>query len=129
MPREVLNPATVAPPIGDYAQAVRAGSLLFVAGQLALDRSGRLVGAGDFAAQARQALENLAAIVAAAGATLDDVVKLNIYLTDMNDRPTFAAVRREFFRRDFPASTLVEVTKLALPEAKIELEAVVLLPG
>ena len=118
-----------AEPISHYTDAVRVGDLLFVSGVVPVDSRGRLVGAGDVAAQARRVFENMAAVLAAAGATFADVAKVTVFLTDVDDRPTINPVREEFFGETRPASTLVEVSRLAVRGAKIEVEAVACMPG
>jgi 2-iminobutanoate/2-iminopropanoate deaminase len=111
-------------PISHYTDAVRAGDLLFVSGCVPVDSEGKLVGGGDFVAQTRQALENVGRVLEAAGVTFADVAKVTVYLTDVDDRPRINPVRREFFGETRPASTLVEVSRLAIPGAKVEIEAV-----
>jgi 2-iminobutanoate/2-iminopropanoate deaminase len=111
-------------PISHYTDAVRAGDLLFVSGCVPVDSEGKLVGGGDVVAQTRQALENVGRVLEAAGMTFADVAKVTVYLTDIDDRPRINPVRREFFGEIRPASTLVEVSRLAIPGAKVEIEAV-----
>jgi 2-iminobutanoate/2-iminopropanoate deaminase len=115
-------------PISHYTDAVRAGELVFVSGCVPVDREGRLVGGDDVVAQARQTLTNVGAVLAAAGCTFADVAKVTIFLTDVDDRPLINPVRQEFFGDARPASTLVEVSRLAIPGAKIEVEAVAVVP-
>jgi 2-iminobutanoate/2-iminopropanoate deaminase len=110
-------------PISHYTDAVRAGDLLFVSGCVPVDSEGKLVGGGDVVAQTRQALENVGRVLEAAGVTFADVAKVTVYLTDVDDRPRINPVRREFFGETRPASTLVEVRRLAIPGAKVEIEA------
>jgi 2-iminobutanoate/2-iminopropanoate deaminase len=117
-----------AEPISHYTDAVRAGSLLFVSGCIAVDDEGLLVGGDDVAAQTRQVFRNIGSVLAAAGAGFGDVVKVTVYLTDVDDRVAINPVRQEFFGATRPASTLVEVSALAVPGAKVEIEAVALLP-
>ena len=114
-------------PISHYTDAVRAGDLLFVSGCVPVDGDGRLVG-GDVVAQARQVFANVGAILEAGGATFADVVKVTVYLIDINDRMSINPVREEVFGEMRPASTLVEVSALAIPGAKLEVEAVALIP-
>jgi 2-iminobutanoate/2-iminopropanoate deaminase len=114
-------------PISHYTDAVRAGDLLFVSGCVPVDGDGRLVG-GDVVAQARQVFANVGAILEAGGATFADVVKVTVYLIDINDRMSINPVRQEVFGETRPASTLVEVSALAIPGAKLEVEAVALIP-
>jgi 2-iminobutanoate/2-iminopropanoate deaminase len=114
-------------PISHYTDAVRAGTLLFVSGCVPVDADGRLVG-GDVVAQAKQVFANVGAILEAGGATFADVVKVTVYLTDIEDRSRINPVREEVFGDARPASTLVEVSALAIPGAKLEVEAVALIP-
>ena len=111
-------------PFSHYTDAVRAGNLLFVSGCVALDGEGNLVGEGDVVAQARQVFENVGLCLSAAGASFGDVVKVTTFLTDVGDRGRINPVRQEFFGDARPASTLVEVSALVLPEFLIEVEAV-----
>ena len=117
----------LAEPISHYTDAVRAGDLLFVSGFVPVDGDGQLVGGDDVVAQARQVFANLAAVLAAAGATFADVVKVTVYLTDIEDRARINPVRQDIFGDTRPASTLVEVSALATPGAKVEIDAVALL--
>jgi reactive intermediate/imine deaminase len=112
-----------------YTDAVRAGGLLFVSGCIPVDEGGRLVGGQDVVAQARQVFANVGRVLEAAGAGFDDVVKVTVYLTDVDDRPLINPVRREVFGGTRPASTLVEVSRLALPGARLEVDAVASAPG
>jgi reactive intermediate/imine deaminase len=115
-------------PISHYTDAVRAGDLLFVSGCVPVDGDGRLVGGDNVAAQARQVFVNIGSVLAAAGASFADVVKVTVYLTDVGDRTPINPVRQEVFGASRPASTLVEVSRLAVPGAKVEVDAVALLP-
>jgi 2-iminobutanoate/2-iminopropanoate deaminase len=110
------------------ADAVRAGGLLFVAGVLPVDAGGALVGGDDAAAQARHVLAEIGAILEAGGCRLADVAKVNVYLTHLEDGPRLDPVREEAFGGARPAATVVEVTGLAVPGAKVEMDAVAVLP-
>jgi len=129
MKREEYSVAGLSKPISHYTDAVRAGDLVFVSGVVAVDREGQLVGGADVVAQARQVFHNMREVLAAAGCGFEDVVKVTIYLTDVDDRPKINPVRQEVFGAARPASTLVEVSRLAVPGAKIEVEAVALVPS
>jgi len=129
MKREEYRVVGLSEPISHFTDAVRAGDLLFVSGIVAVDADGNLVGGADVVAQARQVFHNMREALAAAGCGFEDVVKVTIYLTDVDDRPKINPVRQEVFGATRPASTLVEVPRLAVPGAKIEVEAVALLPG
>ena len=115
-------------PFSHYTDAVRGGNLLFVSGCVAVDVYGKLVGEGDVVAQARQVFGNIGLCLEAAGASFADVVKVTTFLRDINDRAAINTVRQEVFGHARPASTLVEVSALVLPEFLIEVEAVAVLP-
>ena len=126
--REEIRVPSLAEPISHYTDAVRAGNLLFLSGCVPVDGDGRVVGGDDVVAQARQVFTNLGAVLAASGASFADVVKVTVYLVEIADRPAVNPVRQEFFGATRPASTLVEVSALAVPGAKLEVEAVALVP-
>lgn len=122
----IENPPGVGAPVGAYSHVARidlgSGALLLLSGQIALDDDGELVGAGDMAAQATRVFELIAAILAAHGATLGDVVNIRTYLTDMTLLPEYGQVRRALFPGPPPTSTTVEVSKLFRPGALLEVE-------
>ena len=122
-----VNPPSL-PPSRGYTQVVEippGHRLLFVAGQVALDSTGALVGAGDFRAQARQVFENLRRALEAQDATFADVVKLNFYVLDVSQVPALREVRDQHVNRAAPpASTLVEVRRLFRDDMLLEVEAV-----
>jgi reactive intermediate/imine deaminase len=125
--KRALNPDAVATPLKPYySNAVRseAGPLLWISGQVALDRDGRLVGKGDLRAQAVQVLENIKGILAGSGATMDDIVKVTVYVTDIRAFSDIADIRSRYFPEDGPASVICEVSALAWPDFMIEIEAV-----
>jgi len=111
-----------------YSHAAKAGNLIFVAGQIAQDLEGNLVGRGDIEAQAVQIFENLRAVLKAAGATLDDVVKLTTYTTNVAYRAKIAEVRARYFTSYFPPNTFIVVASLATPDYLLEIEAVAARP-
>lgn len=127
--RQELRVAGQAEPISHYTHAVWAGDLLFLSGVVPVDADGRLVGEHDVVAQAQQVFANIGDVLDAAGATFADVVKVTLYLTDVDDRPRINAVRQEVFGEARPASTLVEVSRLAVPGAKLEVEAIAVRGG
>jgi 2-iminobutanoate/2-iminopropanoate deaminase len=127
--RREIRAAGVAEPLSHYCDAVEANGFLFVSGCPATDEQGDLVGGDDVVAQCAQVLRNLGAILAAAGCTPHDVVKVNVYLTDVDDRPLINPLRQEFFGNSRPASTLVGVKELPVPGMKVEIEAVAVLPS
>jgi enamine deaminase RidA (YjgF/YER057c/UK114 family) len=128
-----LNPKTISKPPG-YTHVVEAtgpGRIVYIAGQLGLDVGGKVVGqAGDFRAQAIQTFENLKAALAEVGATFNDVVKINNYLTDLSHLPIFREVRDAYLDKATPpASTTIQITALARAGALLETEAVAILPA
>lgn len=126
--RQEFRVAGLPAALSHYTDAVRFGNILFVSGLTAHDAEGKLVGGTDAAAQTRQILVNLNRVLDAAGATMADVLKVTVFLTDINYRAAINPVRQEFFGSARPASTLIEVSRLALPDMKVEIEAVVGLP-
>ena len=111
-------------PISHYTDAVVAGKTIYVSGCGASDENGKLVGRDDITAQTRKTLDNMKIALAAAGGTLDDVVKVTVYLADVNDRQKVNEVRKEYFKDNKPASTLIEISKFALDGMLIEIEAI-----
>jgi enamine deaminase RidA (YjgF/YER057c/UK114 family) len=110
-----------------YTQAIKvtgAQSVVFLAGQVAYDKDGSAAHRGDFKAQAREAFRAIKAHVEAAGGRMENIVKINTYVTDVRYRADLAPVREEFFGRKGPASTLVQVCALAHPDWLIEVEAI-----
>jgi 2-iminobutanoate/2-iminopropanoate deaminase len=130
MQKEVFGAPSVYNPVR-YAQGIKTtgGTIVWISGQVSQDQEGKMVHRGDFSGQARQALTNLKAMVEAAGGTINDIIKVNTYLTDLRYREELARVRAEFFPDGkLPASTLVGVTALADPDMLVEIEAVAVLP-
>jgi 2-iminobutanoate/2-iminopropanoate deaminase len=123
MTRREIAVEGLAAPLSHYTDAVVAGDTLYLSGILPVDAAGEIVGE-EVVAQARQVFANMRQVLAAAGAEPGDVVKVTIYLLDVDDRPLINPVRQEFFGSARPASTLVEVSRLAVPGARLEVEAV-----
>lgn len=101
-----------------------AGQMVFVAGQVALDADGAVIGAGDPAAQTEATLENLQRVLNEGGATLGDVVRLTVFLTDMAYLPAVQEVRARYFPVDPPASSTIEISALVVPELMVEIDAI-----
>lgn len=122
-----VNPEELAPPRG-FSHATVAGDTVWVGGQIGSDASGKVVEPGDMVAQYARAIRNVAIALRAAGCEPEDTVKLTYYVTDIqayrDNRKALGAAYRDFFRSDYPASTLVEVRSLVDPQALIEIEAV-----
>ncbi len=117
------------PPISHYCDAVRFGNLLFVSGVAALDEKLNVIGGDDVVAQAEAVFAAMKRILDEAGATFANVLKVTVLLTDVEDRHKINPVRQRYFGNSRPASTLFEVSRLAIPGMKVEIEAVVGLPS
>lgn len=127
--REEIRVEGLVPAISHYTDAVRFGDLLFISGVTALDENTQIVGKGDIVVQARYIFESLKKILDAAGATFADILKVTVLMIDVNDKDKIRPVRAEYFGDALPASTLIGVKALALPDILLEIEAVVGLPG
>jgi reactive intermediate/imine deaminase len=125
------NPPTLSTPTG-YTHVVEVtgpAKTVYISGQIAFDKEGKIVGPGDMAAQAEQVFKNLQAALESAGAKFADVVKMNTYITDMAKAPAVREVRARYFGQTTPASTLVQVAALARPELMLEIEVIAVVPG
>ncbi|MCY3661556.1 MAG: RidA family protein [bacterium] len=126
--RQEIRVEGASEPISHYTDAVRFGDLLFVSGMAPFDGDGNVVGEGDVVAQTRQVLQNIRDALRTVGADMGDVLKVTVFLTDVNDRAAINAVRQEFFGDARPASTLIEVSALVDPKMLVEIEAIAGLP-
>ncbi|MBO9341250.1 MAG: RidA family protein [Roseiflexus sp.] len=122
MERAVVQTPDAPQAIGPYSQAITAGNLVFCSGQIPLTPDGALI-EGDVAAQTRQVLTNLQAVLTAAGSSLDQVVKTTVFLADMGDFAAMNAVYAEFFPANPPARSTVQVARLPR-DARVEIEAI-----
>lgn len=134
MGKEFFSPATLPPPVGySHVAKINKGTMIYLAGQVSSDASGKLVGEGNFEAQAEQVFRNIGIGLQTAGATMADIVKLNVYIVaevDQADVPKLRAIRdRDVNTATPPASTLVFVTRLARPGWLIEIEAIAAIDG
>src|SRR5215471_16642513 len=127
-PREIIQPDGVHR-TPSYVHAIRVENTLYVAGQVARDENGDLVGVGDAAAQARQVYKNVEAILSAAGASWRDVVKVTTYLVDRADAPSVSAIRFEHFGDQRPPHTGVIVAGLGSPDVRVEVDIIAVLPS
>ncbi|MHA1983407.1 MAG: RidA family protein [Candidatus Hodarchaeales archaeon] len=123
---ERINPESIFKPVGNYSQLVKVklpgAQLLYVAGQVALDKELNIVGS-TIKEQADMVFKNIRTILESENGTLDNVVKITIFITDMSKRPDLGEILTKYFPKNPPASTLVEVKSLARPEFLIEIEA------
>lgn len=122
MPKETIQPEGLPTP-PTYSHVVRAGGTIHIAGQVAQDARGNLVGRGDIEAQAVQVFENLKQCLASVGASFDDVVKITVFVTDARFREKVGEVRERYLKPPFPASTFLVVAGLGRPEFLLEIEA------
>ena len=113
--------------IGPYSQAIRSGNLVFLSGQTPLDPATGVLVEGDISVQARRAFDNIKAVCEAAGGSMDDIVRVGLYLTDLSQFTAVNAVMAEYFQTPYPARSTIEVS--ALPrDAEFEVDAVLVLP-
>ena len=124
MAKQKLTPGGMSRPSGPFSSGIKSGRFVFVAGQVAVDGNGKTVGVGDIGAQTRQVLQNIGKVLEAGGASFDDVVKVTVFVTDLDNLQALQAVRPEFFNEPYPASTLVKVAQLINPEWLVEIEAI-----
>lgn len=132
MPKQQINTEKVREPNGHFSQATAIaakGTLVFISGMTARRPDGLIAGPGDVEAQTRQVCENLKAAVEAAGGTLDDICRVDVYIRNMEHFDIIHKVRREYFKAPPPASTMVEVTKFTSPDYLIEINAIAVVEG
>ena len=111
------------------ALGYRVDNIIFLSGQAAINERGEIIGVNDFDAQAEQVFKNLKRVLEAAGSSLNKIIKVTIYLTDMANFQKIVALRERWFTKPYPADTIVEVKSLGLPELMIEIEAIALANG
>jgi len=126
MQKEIIITNSAPIPIGPYSQGVKVGEFVFVSGQLPIDLSTGEIAEGDIEGQTKQSLENMMAILQAAGSSLDKVVKTIVFMKDMKEFPSMNKIYSKYFVESFPARSCVEVSKLPL-DAKVEIEAIALI--
>lgn len=126
MQKEIISTDKAPKAIGPYSQGVKVGDLVFVSGQIPIDPETGVVVSGDVDVQAERVLNNISAVLDAAGSSLEDVVKTTVYLKEMADFPKFNECYERFFSRNPPARATVEVSRLPR-DARIEIDAVAVL--
>src|SRR5438045_7746187 len=127
MPKQQITSTKIRQPSGHFSQATMVearGRLVFISGMTARRADGSIAGIGDIEAQTRQVCENLKAAIEAAGGSLDDICRVDVYVRNMEHFEQIHNVRREYFKAPAPASTMVEVTKFTSPDYLIEINAI-----
>lgn len=124
---ERINPEGMTQPTA-YSHLVKYDKMLFIAGQVAMDGDGNVIGEGDMAAQLRQVFENLKSVLASEAADFSNIVKINIFTTDIDALRQSFDIRGEYFGEHSPASTLVQIDRLARPVFLVEIEAIAIAP-
>ncbi len=127
--KEEIRVAHLIEPISHYTDAVRWGDLLFISGCGPVDAEGNLIGGDDVAEQCRQVFRNMQEILNAGGATFADILKVVVYVTDIDDRTKINPVRQEFFGEARPSSAIIGINQLAIPGMKVEVEAIAGIPS
>ncbi|MBI4201400.1 MAG: RidA family protein [Chloroflexi bacterium] len=129
MPKQFINPSTLSTPTG-YSHVVKTGTLAFIAGQVAVEKGGNVVGTGDIEAQARQVFANLDTAVKSAGGRKQDIVSTTVYLTNRDHLTAYRKAREVYFgSSNLPTSTLLFISGLARPELLMEVEAIAVIEG
>ena len=132
MPKSQISSPKLRQPSGVFSHATMVeamGRFVFISGMTARRLDGTIAGLGDISAQTRQVCENLKSAVEAAGGTLDDICRVDVYVRNMEHFDAIHKVRAEYFKPPLPASTMVEVSKMTSPEYLIEISAIAVLPG
>ena len=131
MSKKQIQSDKIRQPSGHFSQAIAIeakGKLVFISGMTSRRADGTIAGVGDIEAQTRQVCENLKSAVEAAGGTLDDICRVDVYVRNMEHFDKIHKVRREYFKAPPPASTMVEVTKMTSPDYLIEISAIAVIP-
>ena len=131
MSKRQISTGAVRQPVGHFSQAIEIearGKLVFISGMTARRADGTIAGIGDIEAQTRQVCENIKAAVEAAGGTLDDVCRVDVFVRNIEHFERIHKVRKEYFGAPPPASTMVEVTKMVSPDYLIEINAIAVVP-
>ena len=125
--KQIINTGSAPKPAGTYSQAIKAGNTVYIAGQIPMSpETAQVVGEGDFEQQLNQVFKNISAIAEAAGGSLANIVKLTIYVTDMNNQPAVSEVMKNYFKEPYPARAVIEVS--ALPRSvNVEVESILVL--
>lgn len=132
MAKREVTTDSIRKPMGHFSQATvieASGTLVFISGMTARRPDGSIAGVGDITIQTKQVCENIKSAVEAAGGSLDDVCRVDVYVRNMEHFEAIHAVRRQYFKPPLPASTMVEVTKFVSPDYLIEINAIAVIPA
>src|SRR5215468_12700547 len=132
MPKREVSSSAIRKPAGVFSQATvieAKGRLVFISGMTARRADGTIAGVGDITEQTRQVCENIKAAVEAAGGTMDDICRVDVYVRNMEHFDAIHKVRAQYFKAPLPASTMVEVTKMTSPDYLIEINAIAVVPS
>lgn len=124
MKKIIINSKEIAPPIGPYSSAVMKGSFIFVSGTVGRDKDGKIVGESDITLQTKKTFQNIKSLLEQAGATIDDIVKVTVFLKDPKDYEEMNKIRAEYFPKDPPASSAVAIKDFMMPGLLVEIEAI-----
>ena len=131
MPKKQISSEKISKPNGHFSQATvteARGRIVFISGMTSRRPDGTIAGIGDIEAQTHQVCQNVKAAVEAAGGTMDDICRVDVYIRNMEQFAAIHEVRREYFREPLPASTMVEVVKMTHPDYLIEINAIAVIP-
>src|SRR6187455_3430497 len=131
MPKKQISSEKISKPNGHFSQATvieARGRIVFISGMTSRRPDGTIAGIGDITAQTKQVCENVKSAVEAAGGTLDDVCRVDVYVRNMEHFKEIHAVRQEYFKPPLPASTMVEICKMTSPDYLIEINAIAVIP-
>lgn len=124
--KQIINTGSAPKPVGTYSQAIKAGNTVYIAGQIPMSPETMEIVGSDFKEELHQVFKNIAAVAEAAGGSLAHVVKLTIYVTDMQNQPAVSDVMKDFFKEPYPARAIIEVS--ALPKnVSVEIESILVL--
>lgn len=123
----LISPRNVTKTDGTWSQGVRKNNFIFISGQVPLDFEGNIIGKSNFELQAKQALDNFMSVLDELGGKQENIMMITVFLTNMKYRPLFAKIRENYFKKNPPASTVVEVTRLFMEEILIEINGIAFL--
>jgi 2-iminobutanoate/2-iminopropanoate deaminase len=124
MKKMIIDSKEIAPPIGPYSSAVMKGNFIFVSGTVGRDKDGKIVGTNDIRLQTRKTFQNIKALLEQVGATMDDIVKVTVFLKDSKDYEEMNKIRAEYFPKEAPASSAVAIKDFVTPGLLVEIEAI-----